>query len=199
MFSPPLVMPQPQYVAAGPAAQIVAAVLELDASGGVQITPASLNLINGFLDHILFNILLAARSTKLIAIRPAVSEVLKPRLAKEVVSAADEELREYMGGGVDEELSDFHGGQEPSGHFELERSWKLTRLRCMVYTRLGDMEEEDEEEHLHRDWMTVACARVAFLPTLATSLPLRQSSLPPFSNTWERALWLLPAKQLAIG
>lgn len=114
------------------------------------MTPDSLALLNGFLDHLLFNILLAARSTKLVAIRPAISEVLKPRLAKEVVTAADDELREYTGGGDEDELSSFHGGQEPAaGHFELERSWKLTRLRCMVYTRLGDLEEEDEEEHLH--------------------------------------------------
>lgn len=156
-MSPPFVVPQPQYISSSSAAQIVAADQDLDTfdqsgnSGGVQFTSSSLRLLNGFLDHLLFSILLSSRSTKLLAVRPAVSEVLKPRLAKEVVSAADEELAEYTGGGDDEEVPDFHGGQEPSGQFELERSWKLTRLRCMVYTRLGDMEEEDEEGYLHQE------------------------------------------------
>ncbi|OJD26928.1 hypothetical protein ACJ73_01676 [Blastomyces percursus] len=157
MLSPPPVNPEPQFIAATAAAQIVSADQNLNGANpaagtiGASVTPSSLTLLNRFLDNLLFNILMTAKSTKLNAIRPALAEVLKPRLAKEVISAADEELSEYMGGGEDEELSDFCGGREPAGQFELERSWKLTRLRCMVYTRLGDMEEEDEEEHLCRE------------------------------------------------
>ncbi|PGH30958.1 hypothetical protein GX50_06269 [[Emmonsia] crescens] len=160
MLSPPPVNPEPQFIAATAAAQIVSADQNLngvDPSAGTigaSVTPPSLTLINRFLDNLLFNILMTAKSTNLNAIRPALAEVLKPRLAKEVVSAADEELSEYMGGGENEELSDFRGGREPAGQFELERSWKLTRLRCMVYTRLGDMEEEDEEEHLRREGLS---------------------------------------------
>ncbi|EEH45377.1 uncharacterized protein PADG_01527 [Paracoccidioides brasiliensis Pb18] len=157
MRSPPPVQPEPQFIAATSAAQIVSADQNLNGLNpsagtiGASLSPASLTLLNRFLDNLLFNILMTAKSTNLNAIRLALAEVLKPRLAKEVVSAADDELSEYMGGGEDEELSDFRGGREPAGHFELERSWKLTRLRCMVYTRLGDMEEEDEDEHLHRE------------------------------------------------
>ncbi|KAF3491782.1 uncharacterized protein GIQ15_01299 [Arthroderma uncinatum] len=156
--SPPLVHPAPQYVAISAATQLISAsygVNPLEPKEGKPsntiVTPPSLVLVNGFLDHILFNILLAAKSTKLSAIRPAVSDVLKPRLARAVVSAADEELSEYMGTSDEEELAEFRGNQDPAGHFELERSWKLTRLRCMVYARLGDMEEDDEEEHLQRE------------------------------------------------
>ncbi|EGC41402.1 conserved hypothetical protein [Histoplasma capsulatum var. duboisii H88] len=160
MLSPPPVNPEPQFIAATAAAQIVSTDQNLNGVNpsagtiGASVTRSSLTLLNRFLDNLLFNILVAAKSTKLNAIRPALAEVLKPRLAKEVVSAADEELSEYMGGGEDEELSDFRGGREPAGQFELERSWKLTRLRCMVYTRLGDMEEEDEEEHLRREGLS---------------------------------------------
>ncbi|PGH20735.1 hypothetical protein AJ80_03495 [Polytolypa hystricis UAMH7299] len=157
MRCPPRVRPEPQFIAATAAAQIVTADQGLNAldsptgTGGALVAPAPLALLNGFLDNMLFNILLSAKSTKLSAIRPALSDVLKPRLAKEVIAAADDELSEYLGGSDDDELSDFHGGNEPPGDFELERSWKLTRLRCMVYTRLGDMEEEDEDEHLRRE------------------------------------------------
>lgn len=162
MTSPPPVTPEPAFIAASAASQIIAAELESNevrlggdeggaaVIGNVVVTPASLSLLNGFLDHLLFNILAAAKSTQLSSIRPAVADVLKPRLAKEVVSAADEELSEYMGGGEDEE-SELNGDQEPRGEFDLIRSWKLARLRCMVYTRLGDMEEEEEEDYIERE------------------------------------------------
>ncbi|EER24941.1 hypothetical protein CPC735_015390 [Coccidioides posadasii C735 delta SOWgp] len=156
LLSPPLVNPQPQYVVSSAVRQVItadhnAATTDRFHNERIEITDAALMLLNGFLDNLLFSILLTAKSTKIIAIRPAVSEVLKPRLAREVVSAADDELGEYIGGSDDEDFPEFCGGQEPSGHFELERSWKLTRLRCMVYSRLGDMEEEDEEDHLRRE------------------------------------------------
>lgn len=162
VLSPPAVEPSPAFIAASAASQIVAADLEqnglISSADGdsALVTPGSLALLNGFLDYLLFNILAVAKSTQLSALRPAIAEVLKPRLAKEVISAADEELSEYMGGGEDEELLDFHGGQEPRGEFDLIRSWKLTRLRCMVYTRLGDLEEEEEDEYIAREGLDEA-------------------------------------------
>jgi hypothetical protein len=67
------------------------------------------------------------------------------------MASADEELREYLGDGDDEEFSDFHDGQESDTDFDLELAWKLARLRCMVYTRLGDLEEEDAIEIIERE------------------------------------------------
>lgn len=157
--SPPPVSPEPAFIAASAASQIITADQEnneigLDTDegataviGSAVVTPASLSLLNGFLDNLLFNILAAAKSTQLSSIRPAVADVLKPRLAKEVVSAADEELSEYMGAGEDDEFEN----QEAQGEFDLIRSWKLARLRCMVYTRLGDMEEDEEDDYIERE------------------------------------------------
>ncbi|KAI1966726.1 hypothetical protein LOZ58_000214 [Ophidiomyces ophidiicola] len=168
--APPLVNPPPQFVAATAARQLIAAD-ERQTAGphpsrrslpAVDISVAALALLNGFLDSLLFNVLLAARSTRLRALRPAVADVLKPRLARDVVAAADDELAEYLGLGDDDDLDDnydcdydYDDNRRPdaraAGHFELERSWKLTRLKCMVYSRLGDMEEEDEDDHLLRE------------------------------------------------
>ncbi|KAL2002004.1 hypothetical protein VTN02DRAFT_858 [Thermoascus thermophilus] len=157
--SPPPVSPEPAFIAASAASEIIAADQEnngvgLDTDqgatqvfGSTVVTPASLSLLNGFLDNLLFNILAAAKSTQLSSIRPAVADVLKPRLAKEVVSAADEELSECMGAGQDDEFEN----QEAQGEFDLIRSWKLARLRCMVYTRLGDMEEDEEDDYIERE------------------------------------------------
>ncbi|GCB26422.1 hypothetical protein AAWM_09307 [Aspergillus awamori] len=161
-LAPPTVIPAPSYIASSAAAQIITADQEFnaadfvaddeghDSSASALVTPEALSSLNAFLDNILFNILAAAKSTQLVKIRPAVAEVLKPRLAKEMVSAADDELSEYLGGPEDEQL-EFRSGQTSIGEFDLVRSWKLTRLRCMVYTRLGDMEEDDEEEYINQE------------------------------------------------
>lgn len=113
------------------------------------ISPAALQLVNSFLDQLLLNFLQVAKSTSLSALRPAVSDVLKPKLAKETISNADEELREYLGGSEEEEYTD-----PPSPHardWDVELAWKRARLRCMVYSSLGDLEEEDEDKYMTQE------------------------------------------------
>lgn len=162
LMSPPSVRPAPAFISSSAASEIITSDQEFNAAdfapeneetgagANALVTPAALSLLNGFLDNLLFNILAGSKSTQLACIRPALADVLKPRLASEVVATADEELSEYMGGG-DDEQTEFRGGHEPGGDFDLVRSWKLTRLRCMVYTRLGDMEEEDEDEFIAQE------------------------------------------------
>jgi hypothetical protein len=160
LLSPPTsTNPEPIYIAASAASQIVTNDHDsqsdswfdqhgIEPSGETAlVAPGALKLVNNFLDQILFNFLSLSRSTSLASLRPAVSEVLKPKLAKDAISLADGELQEYLGGGEDEELLAFHNGLEPSGDWDLELVWKRTRLRCMVYSSLGDMEEEDEDHY----------------------------------------------------
>lgn len=160
LTSPPSVSPDPAYIALSAASQIVntdradRGYLEGEGSrvdvDTAIVTPGSLVLVNGFLDQLLYSFLACSRSTSIAALRPAIQEVLKPRLAKEAVQGADEELAGYMAGGDAEELLAFHGGQSFRGDYDLNLIWRRTRLRCMVYTRLGDMEEEDEETYLEQ-------------------------------------------------
>lgn len=157
MTAPPSVSPEPAYIAASAASQIVTTDHQTQTENWFEdrpekadsdtaiVSPASLTLINAFLDQLLYSFLASARSTSIAALRPAVSEVLKPRLARDAINGADQELAEFLGGGDAEELSAFHNGLGPRGPWDLQLVWRRTRLRCMVYTRLGDMEEEDEE------------------------------------------------------
>lgn len=160
LLSPPsMTNPEPIYIAASAASQIVTNDHDsrsdtwldqhgIEPSGETALVASgALKLVNSFLDQLLFNFLSLARSTSLASLRPAVSEVLKPKLAKDAITLADGELHEYLGGGEDEELLAFHNGLEPSGDWDLELVWKRTRLRCMVYSSLGDMEEEDEDHY----------------------------------------------------
>ncbi|OJD29165.1 uncharacterized protein BKCO1_8900018 [Diplodia corticola] len=152
--------PPPAYVAVSAASQIVtdhqnATLLDQLTPEEADNVPAesalcsevALGLLNGFLDSLLFSVLATGRSRSLTTIRPAVQEVLKPRLAREAMKAADEELSGLLAGDDDEE-------ELPSGNdvkWNLEAVFKRTRLRIMVYTRLGELEDEDEERFLEED------------------------------------------------
>ncbi|KAI1416318.1 hypothetical protein F5Y13DRAFT_130617 [Hypoxylon sp. FL1857] len=163
LMSPPLsVSPEAVYIAASAASQIVTNDHDSHSEAwydqmGIEpseetalVSQSALQLANNFVDQILFNIIAVAKSTSLSALRPAVSEVLKPKLAKDAINNADEELREYLGGNEVEDLSSPVNAETP-GDWDLELVWKRTRLRCMVYSSLGDMEEEDEDYHMEQE------------------------------------------------
>lgn len=160
LTAPPVfVSPEPAFIAGSAASQIVTNDHDSHADSwydqnGVEppsetalVTPAALQLVNGFLDQLLFNFLQVSKSTNLSALRPAVSEILKPKLAKDTITNADEELREYLGGSDEE---DFTAPANPR-NWDVELVWKRTRLRCMVYSSLGDMEEEDEDIYMEQE------------------------------------------------
>ncbi|KAK3309184.1 uncharacterized protein B0T15DRAFT_133239 [Chaetomium strumarium] len=161
LMSPPLsVSPEPAFIAASAASQIVTNDHDshaetwydqhgIEPSGETAaVSPGALQLVNNFLDQLLFNFLCTSRSTALSTLRPAVTEVLKPKLAKDAINQADEELREYLGG--DDEEGPQTGNSGAPTDWDLELAWKRTRLRCMVYSSLGDMEEEDEDYYMEQ-------------------------------------------------
>ncbi|OHW94874.1 hypothetical protein CSPAE12_06470 [Colletotrichum incanum] len=162
LMSPPLsVTPEAAFIAASAASQIVTNDHDSHADTwydqhGIEpagetamVSAAALRLVNSFLDQLLFNFLSASRATTLAALRPAVSEVLKPKLAKDAINQADEELREYLGGADEDDFVQPQGAE--SKDWDLELVWKRTRLRCMVYSSLGDMEEEDEDFYMDQE------------------------------------------------
>ena len=158
------VHPAPAYVAPAGAAQVVSehrsaitgASLSDDedvaASPGkedITFAEPALALVNQFLDQLLYSFLSSARSTSMAALRPAVTEVLKHRLAREAIASAEEELAELLAGGEDEDEADStQPTRENDRSWDLELVWKRTRLRVMVYIRLGEMEDEDEQRYV---------------------------------------------------
>ena len=154
---PSSVKPSPAYVAASVASQIVTDIYDseqnLDHAGdlltpmaqGALFSEDALVLVNAFLDYILFCILGSARKTSLDTIRAAILEVLKAKLAREATADADYELANLMGDDEDESADE---NEPASATWDLDRIWKRTRLRIMVYTRLGEMDDDEEMEYL---------------------------------------------------
>jgi hypothetical protein len=140
----PAANPRPAYLAQGAAEQLAST--ELDRP--VDVSDNALDLVNSFLDQLLYNILSLSKSTALEQLRKAVPKLLKPRLGHAAITAADEELRDYVNKEDDVDTSHTSSRSSRPSDFDLELAWKLARLRCMVYARLGDMEEEDEEDYL---------------------------------------------------
>lgn len=160
-MSPSLtVSPEAAFIAASAASQIITNDHDCHAEAWYDqhgigpsgepatVSSAALQLVNNFLDQLLFNFLAASRSTALAALRPAVTDVLKPKLAKDAINQADEELREYLGAEDDDAAQPQAPGAASQVDWDLELAWKRTRLRCMVYSSLGDMEEEDEDYYV---------------------------------------------------
>lgn len=124
----------------------------------------ALALLNAFLDHLLFAFLSTARSPALAAVRSAVSEVLKPRLARDAIEAADEELHGLLTGDeedddddddadadADDDDQDGARKRRAADRWDVEKVWKRTRLRVMVYTRLGELEDDDEDRYVQQE------------------------------------------------
>ncbi|KAH7396913.1 hypothetical protein DE146DRAFT_614874 [Phaeosphaeria sp. MPI-PUGE-AT-0046c] len=153
---PTNIRPPPAYIAASVASQTVtdhhnAQLREDDADAdelNAFFSEQALSLLNSFLDHLLFAFLFSARSPSLTAIRPAIADVLKPRLAREATEAADEELEGLLAG-EDEEFPS--QDTKAADRWDVEKVWKRTRLRIMVYTRLGELEDEDEEKYVQQE------------------------------------------------
>lgn len=162
---PTTIRPAPAYIAASVASQIVTHDQNAqfrdaagdpependddDAAVNALFTEQALSLLNGFLDHLLFAILSTARSPSLTQIRPAVTDVLRPRLARDAMTTADEELEGLLAGEDDDEFPSRDGLEAPK--WDIEKVWKRTRLRIMVYTRLGELEDEDEERYVQQE------------------------------------------------
>ncbi|KAJ6257351.1 hypothetical protein Dda_8240 [Drechslerella dactyloides] len=149
------VVPEAAYIATSAATQIVTSDHEsffqtLCTEGIVKpgpptilVTPDALRLVNQFLDYLLWSILSVGKTTTLRALRPAVIEILKSRLAREAIASAEAELEEYLGDADDEDLVEGVDADE----FDVDHVWRKARLRCMIYSSLGDLEEDDEDSY----------------------------------------------------
>lgn len=150
--SPLEVSPEPAFIAQAAAAQIITncRVGFLDGvnvgTQTIRVTAPALRIINQFLDYLLYSFLASAKSTSLLALRPAIIGILKKKLAGDAILGADEELHSYLGGTDEEDVYGYKQHEAENGDWDLERAWKQVRVRCMVYSSLGDMEEEDDDQ-----------------------------------------------------
>lgn len=158
IFLPPVekafsaIYPEAAYIAASAASQIIANNIcipeeekrESFLIDTVSIAPSALSLVNRFLDQLLFDTLSNSQTLAMPSLRPAIVEILKPNFADSAIKRADLELKEYLDGSEDCILSDMRDAIDLVGNVDVYTLWKQTRLRCMLYSSLGEIEDENE-------------------------------------------------------
>ena len=123
-------------------------------SKDVSVTPSGLRIVNLFLDYMLHEFLARARATSLLRLREAVALVIRTTLGTAAMVEAEQELAAYLHDS-DHELyaHDDESEEEADGQstFNLEKVWARARTKCMIYSTLGDKEEEDFIEEPEED------------------------------------------------
>jgi len=133
----------------------------------IVINPTGLRTVNRFLDYILHEFLARAKSGSLHRLREAVGLVIRTTLGTAAMVQAEEDLADFLAengddsGFYDEMDSDDEvHGQHDAG-WNLEKVWLRARTKCMVYSTLGDKDEQDfpDEEEEEEDYELPASKR----------------------------------------
>lgn len=152
--------PPPEYISLASAAQVATDYQraqrdsisdEEEASPERERTAVSENaigLVNAFLDKLLYDFLYTARSASLLALKPAVAEVLKKTLARDAVASADANLEDLLALEDEEEDERPKTPKESPGKWNMEYIWKRARLRVMMRSEKSDFDIDDDERHV---------------------------------------------------
>ncbi|KAG5513430.1 hypothetical protein PMAC_001494 [Pneumocystis sp. 'macacae'] len=106
----------------------------------LDLSPKVLQLINEFLDYILFVFLKASQSISISCLRNSILSELPSQLGIEAMSEAEAELQTY----IDEHMAN----ESISENYQevslcLYDVWDKARAKCMIYSTLGDQEKEN--------------------------------------------------------
>jgi hypothetical protein len=147
-------VPDPGYISLSGAISTVQEFLVLEGTPATQhglssdivVTPVGVRTVNFFLDYILHEILARTRSTALSRLREGVSLVLRTTLGTSAMASAEQELLDHAYNG-DAELDDNETDEDEEDEWDLDKVWARARIICMVYSILGDREQDDFEEY----------------------------------------------------
>ena len=149
-------IPDPEYISVSGALSTVQEFL-VDAgnahhvlSRDIVVTPMAVQNVNFFLDYILHEILARTRSTALSRLRDGVALVIRTTLGTSAMASAEQELLDhaYVGDAeLDGNLEDGTDEDELEVKWDLDKVWARARIVCMVYSILGDKEQDDFEEY----------------------------------------------------
>ncbi|KAK9325042.1 hypothetical protein V1517DRAFT_3683 [Lipomyces orientalis] len=136
----------PVYVASEAAAAVLASdsLVQAHSLSVLPPTPAALATLNAFLDHLVLVLLSRAKCSLIDSLRNAVKQIFKNQLADDAIAEGEAELRTYIRTPEEEyALLGTHAPMSTDSAFDTELAWRMARVRCMVYSSLGNVEEAD--------------------------------------------------------
>ncbi|KAF4550409.1 Hypothetical protein D9617_17g046770 [Elsinoe fawcettii] len=157
------VNPKPDYVSQDSASRITTelhrAQRDLDSEDedgnfrdpdGVEVTDGATQYVNGFLDKLLHDILSVANSTQLSQLRIASGKTLRKSLGAEAVQYADANLEDLLAVEDDEE-EQRSISKDPNSKWNLEYTWKRSRLRVMMRSEKSEFDIDDDERWVQQE------------------------------------------------
>ncbi|KAL9089133.1 MAG: hypothetical protein Q9159_002693 [Coniocarpon cinnabarinum] len=153
LIQPPPTDPPPAFVAAAAASEIVTNLRSRpDREDGQRFDNAAivsedaLASINAFLDFLLYNMLVVARSSALAPVRLAVDQVVKGKMAQHAIRSGELELEELVSDEDEHELASMRHGLDAEAQWDADMVWKRTRLKIFTMMRLSEIEDDDEDD-----------------------------------------------------
>ncbi|KTW28166.1 hypothetical protein T552_02025 [Pneumocystis carinii B80] len=107
----------------------------------LNFSPQVLGLINEFLDYILFIFIKTSESIEISDLKNAILNELPTPLGVEAISEAEAELQTYIDNEPLEKKQNSKINKDISRNFV--EIWKRVRVKCMVYSTLGNQEKDD--------------------------------------------------------
>lgn len=156
------IKPAPEYISHASASQVANEAQDAqrgrisddeDASaernGKAAVAESAVATVNAFLDKLLYDILATARSTSILALRPAVTDVLKKNLARDAIATAEDNLEDLLALQDDDDSDDNGKVTSPSSspRWNLEHIWKRSRLRVMMRSEKSEFDIDDDERY----------------------------------------------------
>jgi hypothetical protein len=170
------VTPAPEYISLSSASQLATEAVDARADDHTTlrihhratVAESTLASVNQFMDRQLYEWINVARSTSLDVLKLAVTEVLKKSLAREAIASADENLQDLLALQADDTFD--QDASQPASKWNLEFTWKRSRLRVMMRTEKSDFDIDDDERYVRDEKLTTSFSETAGIISLASEI-----------------------------
>ncbi|KAH0062704.1 hypothetical protein KCU96_g20333, partial [Aureobasidium melanogenum] len=180
--TPPIVAnvkPAPEYISLSSASQLATDIADARADEDrswrlhhrATVAESAVASINQFLDRQLYEYIGVARTTSLNALKPAVTEVLKKNLARDAIASAEDNLEDLLALQADDEFNDeSRPSSQSSAKFNIDFTWKRSRLRVMMRTEKSEFDIDDDERYVREEGLNTTFSETAGVISLASEI-----------------------------
>jgi hypothetical protein len=173
------VKPAPEYISLSSASQLATDIADARADEGhpwrlhhrATVAESAVASINQFLDRQLYEYINVARNASLSSLKSAVTEVLKKNLARDAIASAQDNLEDLLALQADDEFNDQVRPSSQSGtRFNLDFTWKRSRLRVMMRTEKSEFDIDDDERYVREEGLNTTFSETAGVISLASEI-----------------------------
>jgi hypothetical protein len=173
------VKPAPEYISLSSASQLATDIADARADEDhswrlhhrATVAESTVASINQFLDRQLYEYINVARTASLHALKPAVTEVLKKNLARDAIASAQDNLEDLLALQADDEFNDQARPSSQSGaRYNLDFTWKRSRLRVMMRTEKSEFDIDDDERYVREEGLNTTFSETAGVISLASEI-----------------------------